>query len=220
VVLNYKRLYEFRSKNIKLASRQVVWNAIASDVYKKMGEPERVLDPAAGRREFINAIPSKIRYVIDLVQYDDIDDGEDSVSVTIGNVFDVDLPQAYFDGVFISNFLEHLSSPDEVAVLLQKMYDSMMPGGRIAILGPNFKYAYREYFDCADHILALSHIAVEEHLYAANFTLLMTVPRFLPFSFRGMFPISSLLTKLYLRIVFVQKLFGKQFLVIAQKPER
>ena len=42
----------------------------------------------------------------------------------------------------------------------------MEPGGTLAVLGPNFRYCHREYFDCADHNLALTHVAVAEHLHA------------------------------------------------------
>jgi hypothetical protein len=35
--------------------------------------------------------------------------------------------------------------------------------------------------------LALTHVAIEEHLYAAGFVPTKTVPRFLPYSFRGQF---------------------------------
>jgi hypothetical protein len=33
-----------------------VWSAIGDYVYERLGRPRRVLDPAAGRGEFINAI--------------------------------------------------------------------------------------------------------------------------------------------------------------------
>src|SRR5579863_10346665 len=61
----------------------------------------------------------------------------------------------------------------------------MRTGAKIAIMGPNFKYCAREYFDCADHTLALTHLAVEEHLYAANLLPVYTNPKYLPYSFRG-----------------------------------
>ena len=42
-------------------------------------------------------------------------------------------------------------------------------GGRIAIMGPNFRYCAGEYFDCADHTLIFTHRAIAEHVYAAGF---------------------------------------------------
>ena len=33
-------------------------------------------------------------------------------------------------------------------------------------MGPNFRYCSAEYLDCADHTLALTEMAIAEHLYA------------------------------------------------------
>ena len=60
----------------------------------------------------------------------------------------------------------------------------LKPGGKVDVLGPNFKYCASDYFDCADHILAMSHLAVAEHLFGAGFRVTDVIPRFLPFSFR------------------------------------
>ena len=82
---------------------------------------------------------------------------------------DAELPGEHFDGVFASNFLEHLYDQEAISQFLEKMHDSMAPGGRIAIMGPNYRYCSKEYWDCADHYVALTHVAIAEHLYAAGF---------------------------------------------------
>src|ERR1700731_3337116 len=74
----------------------------------------------------------------------------------IGDIMDAELPKCHFDGVFLSNFLEHLPSQDAVADVLGKLRGAMAPGGRIAGIGPNFRYCAREYFDCADHVVTLT----------------------------------------------------------------
>ena len=116
----------------------------------------------------------------------------------ISDIMDADLPADYFDGVWVSNFLEHLPDQNAVADLLGKLHAAMTVGGRIAIMGPNFKYCQREYFDCADHTVILTHLAAAEHLYAAGFEIESVAPRFLPFSFRGVLPPSPRLTRAYL----------------------
>ena len=45
-----------------------------------------------------------------------------------------DLPKNHFDGVFVSNFLEHLLSQEQVAEFLGKMHGHLKPGGRIAVM--------------------------------------------------------------------------------------
>lgn len=214
--LNYQRLYEYRFRDVDQAGRERVWREIARYIHRRMGAPARVLDPAAGRGEFIMAVPAAERWGVDLVSHGDAEKA--GVRMIISDIMDADLPDDYFDGVFVSNFLEHLADQDAVADVLARLSRAMRPGGRIAIMGPNFKYCAREYFDCADHTVILSHIAVEEHLYAAGFQLDAVHPRFLPYSFRGVLPPSARLTKTYLGNQLLWKVLGKQFLVIASKP--
>jgi hypothetical protein len=135
----------------------------------------------------------------------------------VADVRTAELPSNYFDGIFVSNFLEHLLSQEDVAAFLTKMHGLATPGASIAVMGPNFKYCSREYFDCADHTLALTHVAVAEHLYAAGFEIQVIHPRFLPFSFRGLLPPSAKLTRAYLRWPPAWRFLGKQFLVLATK---
>ena len=68
----------------------------------------------------------------------------------MSDIFEADLPERHFDGVFVSNFLEHLPTQEHVAGSSSAMRATMAPGGRIAIMGPNFRYCANEYFDMAD----------------------------------------------------------------------
>lgn len=213
--INYERLYAYRFRDVDQAARQAVWREIARYVHERMGAPERVLDPAAGRGEFITAVPAAERWGVDLVRQGDIEAA--GVRMIIGDVMDADLPEGHFDGVFVSNFLEHLPSQDAVGAALGKLRGAMAPGGRIAVMGPNFRYCAREYFDCADHTVALTHVSMAEHLYAAGFEISAVIPRFLPYSFRGLLPPSPALTSAYLRTPALWRVLGKQFLLVARK---
>jgi SAM-dependent methyltransferase len=214
--VNYQRLYEYRFRDIDQTTRAEAWVEIAKHVHEELGRPERVLDPAAGRGEFINASPSPERWAVDQVAYEE-GTHDPAVNVMVSDIFEADLPAEYFDGVWISNFLEHLLSQEAVATFLEKMHASLRPGGRIAIMGPNFRYCANEYFDCADHTLIFTHVAIAEHLYAAGFEPMRIVPRFLPFSFRGRLPAGPGLIRRYLQTPQAWPLLGKQFLVIGQR---
>jgi hypothetical protein len=214
--IDYQRLYDYRFRGVDQASRQAVWNEIAAHLYQRMGSPAKVLDPGAGRCEFINAIPAAERWVVDLLDYGDYRDS--GVKAIYGSILDAPLPAGHFDGVFVSNVLEHMPDPDTIGTVLARLRVSMEPNGRLAVLGPNFKYCQREYFDCADHTLALTHVAVAEHLHAAGFEVTSVIPRFLPYSFRGLLPPSPPLTRTYLRFPALWRLLGKQFLVLGTKP--
>jgi SAM-dependent methyltransferase len=214
--MNFERLYAYRFRDIDQAARLRVWEAIAPHVHGLMGSPQTVLDPAAGRGEFIGSIDARERWAVDEVAYAEAEQTA-GVKVVTASIMDADLPSEHFDGVFASNFLEHLHSQEAIAQFLERMRDSMVSGGRIAIMGPNYRYCSKEYWDCADHYIALTHVAIAEHLYAAGFEPERVIPRYLPYSFRGILPPSPRLTGLYLRTPPAWKLLGKQFLVIGRR---
>jgi SAM-dependent methyltransferase len=214
--VNYQRLYEYRFKDVDQGVRAATWVPIAEHVYDLMGRPSSVLDPAAGRGEFINAVPASERWAVDAVAYEE-GTHDDGVNVVVSDIFDADLPEAHFDGVFISNFLEHLLSQEQVATFLEKMHTVMAPGGRIAVMGPNFRYCANDYFDMADHTLIFTHRAIAEHLYTAGFEVERIVPRYLPYSFRSRLPASAGLTRRYLRTPVAWRVLGKQFLLVGRR---
>jgi Methyltransferase domain len=214
--MNYERLYEYRFRDIDQKRRDEVWDGVAPMVHELLGRPERMLDPAAGRCEFINAVPSEERWAVDAVAYEQ-GVAREGTKLIVSEIMNADLPRDYFDGVFVSNFLEHLLSQEAVAAFLEKMHASMSPGGRIAVMGPNFRFCSREYFDFADHTVILTERGVEEHLYAAGFEIIKVHPQFLPFSFTGRLPSHPALVRAYLRLPIAWRILGKQFLAIAER---
>ena len=214
--MNYERLYSYRFRDIDQRSRESVWAEIAPHVHGLMGSPQTVLDPAAGRGEFIGSVPAKETWAVDEVSYPEASHKPDTRVIT-APIMDADLPLEHFDGVFVSNFLEHLRDQEAIASFLERMRDTMVSGGRIAIMGPNVRYCPGEYWDCADHYVPLTHVAIAEHLYAAGFEPERVIPRYLPYSFRGILPPSRTLTRLYLRAPAAWRLLGKQFLVTGRR---
>jgi len=217
--MNFERIYQYRFQNVDKAKKQVVWKAVAEFIFQKLNRPAKILDPAAGLCEFINNVPSEEKWAVDMFA-DFLDKhAANNVKKVIGNSLEISLPENYFDGVFISNFLEHLNSQEEVASLLEKLFRSMKKGGRIAVIGPNFKYCTNEYFDFADHTVILSELGLAEHLYGAGFEIREMHPRFLPLSFRsnGLLPVNKLTVGTYLNMPFAWRFMGKQFLLVAEK---
>jgi SAM-dependent methyltransferase len=215
--MNFDRIYEYRFQGIDEEKKKITWEEISNYIYNRLSQPKRLLDPAAGKCELVNSIKSEERWAVDLNDYFIRKYAADGVKIVVGDIFKVDLPDAYFDGVFISNFLEHLNSQEEVATLLEKMYKSLRPGGKIAIMGPNFRYTYRSYFDFADHTVILTELGLAEHLYGAGFEIESIHPKFLPLSFRGGMPVSRFLVRTYLSLPLAWRILGKQFLLVATK---
>jgi SAM-dependent methyltransferase len=165
--------------------------------------------------EFINNVPSAERWTVDpnaelVRKYAD-----KNVKVVTGNA--TDAPTEYFDLVFVSNYLEHLDSQKDVAVFLSQMFEVVKAGGYICVMGPNFRVAWREYFDFADHTVCLTELGAAEHIIGAGFTLKKVIPRFLPLSFRGRLPANKILIQAYLNMPVAWRFFGKQFLIVGRK---
>lgn len=214
--MNYDRIYEYRFRDVNQEKKLKTWKIISSFMERQLNYPQRMLDPAAGNCEFINNVQAPERWAVDMNPMTQTK-AAPGVKVLICDTMAADLPDNYFDGVFISNFLEHLDSQQQVASFLEKTHRCLRPGGRIAIMGPNFKYTYKDYFDFADHTVILSELGVVEHLYGAGFSIRKVYPRFLPLSFRGRLPVTDGLVKTYLNMPIFWSLFGKQFLVIGEK---
>ncbi|MBD2722510.1 class I SAM-dependent methyltransferase [Hymenobacter armeniacus] len=218
--MNYGRIYQYRFQSTNETKKKVVWTALATWLYHGyLNRPGRVLDLAGGLCEFINAIPAAEKWTIDLSEAFIREHADPGVHVLVGNNLEVEIPENYFDGIFVSNFLEHLETQKEVAIFLERMYASLKKGGRIVVMGPNFKHTYKEYFDFADHTVVLTDLGVAEHLHGAGFTVLKSIGRFFPLSFRsGSFlPVTPLTVKTYLHTPLAWRVMGKQFLVVAEK---
>ena len=215
--MNHQRIYEYRFRNISDKRKAAVWRNVATHIKTFMPGAEKILDPCAGRCEFVNHVKAPEVWAVDREQ-EFVRIARPGVKTIAGDIFDIQLPEAYFDGIFVSNFLEHLDNAEQAARFLRKMHAAISPGGRLVIMGPNFKHCAGNYFDCSDHKLILSHPAVEELLYSENFALLKSHPRYLPYSFQSRLPVFSILVKLYLKFPPVWRLFGKQFLIVAEKP--
>ena len=215
--MNYQRIYEYRFKDVDLSKKNLVWREVAQYISALTNQPQIVLDPAGGMCEFINNISASEKWTIDLNEEFVRKYAEKSIKIIVGENLKVDLPENYFDLIFISNFLEHLHTQDEVAEFLAKMHGAVKTGGHIVVMGPNFKYAWKEYFDFADHTVCLSELGVSEHIVGAGFDIVKIFPRFLPISFRGRLPVNKFLVKSYLKMPFFWNFFGKQFLIVGKK---
>src|SRR5262249_22974007 len=149
----------------------------------------RVLEIGAGYCEFINHTAAAERVAIDLNPETRL---HAAPEVTVHEVAAEDLttavPSAHFDVVFMSNFLEHCRSRDQLLAVLRAAATALKPRGHVLILGPNFRYCYRAYYDYFDHHLALTDKAVVEALHLTGFIVEVAMPRTLPFTFRSRLP--------------------------------
>ena len=86
----------------------------------------------------------------------------------------------------------------------------------MVILQPNFRYAFREYFDDFTHKTIYTDVGLADYLRAQGLEVTLVKPKFLPLSIKSRFPVSSLLIRAYLLSPF--KYQGKQMLISATFP--
>ena len=82
---------------------------------------------------------------------------------------------------------------------------------------PNYRYAYREYFDDYTHVSVYSHVSLTDFLLANDFEIIEVRPRFMPLTIKLNLPVWPILIRMYLRSPI--KPLGKQMLVTA-RPRR
>lgn len=217
--LDIERLYQHRFPEEMLAQRAAVWKILCRQWFARYIAPEaRVLEVAAGYCEFINNIEASERVTVDLNPQTRNHAAPDvAVHETAAERLAEVVPHAYFDAVFMSNFLEHCRTREEMLAVLHAAATVLKPGGRLLILGPNFRYCYKQYFDYFDHRLPLTEKAVVEALQLVGLKIELVKPRTLPFTFRGRLPSWPWLVHLYLRLPFLWHVFGAQFFIVSRK---
>ena len=211
-------LYERRFADVSQRQRAALWEVLCRVWLQRFVAPQdTVVDLGAGFCEFINTIRCGTKIAVD-AKPNLRERAGPGVHVVIGEIPRVlaDIPDASANVVFCSNFFEHMTSKDLLLATLGEAHRVLKPSGRILILQPNVRYTFREYWDFFDHHVALSHESLAEALGIIGFEVELMRPRFLPYTTRSRVPQSPWILRLYLAIVPLQWIFGKQMLVVAR----
>lgn len=193
--------------------REVLWKVLCSSYFQALIAPEHcLLELGAGYAHFINNIRCARRIAVDswdgLVQH-----VQRGVVAHIGSVTDLSfLEDRSVDFVFASNLFEHLTQT-ELATVLGVLRTKLKPGGTLNILQPNYRFAYKEYFDDYTHVAVYSHYSLCDFLSHQGFRVIDCKPRFLPLTVKSRLPVWPILIRLYLALPL--RPMGKQMLVRA-----
>jgi SAM-dependent methyltransferase len=193
--------------------RDVLWRSLWRFYFCKIILPtDCVLDLGCGYGDFINNVVSRRRIAVD--SWEQFPEYVDPlVERVVGSVTELDFIETEsINFAFASNIFEHLSQAD-FARVLNILQTKLTKGGTLNILQPNYRYAYREYFDDYTHVSVFSHISMADFLEANGFDVLDIRPRFLPLTVKSRLPISPFLIKAYLASPI--KPFAKQMLIRA-----
>lgn len=197
--------------------REVVWRILCESFFSRLIKPDfHVLELGAGYGHFINNIHCKRKTAVD--QWAGMSEYmRPEVTAHVGTVTDLTfVADNSVDFVFASNLFEHLTQ-DEFAATLSEVRRVSKPGASLNILQPNYRLAYKEYFDDYTHCSIYSDLSLCDFLAVHGFQILESIPGFLPFSIKSSkAPVRPWLIKLYLASPW--KPFAKQMFVRANPP--
>jgi 2-polyprenyl-3-methyl-5-hydroxy-6-metoxy-1,4-benzoquinol methylase len=213
-----QELYEARFDQREMVAKQAIWNEIAAYLQRYVDPNHPVLDLACDQGHFVRAIRASERWATDIRDMrsalpEDIRFIQSSGLDLVGVV-----PSGYFGTVFMSNYLEHLESPDAVVRQLNVARELLAPGGRVVILQPNIRLVGPRYWDFIDHKVALTERSLTEAAELAGFRTDRVITRFLPYSTKGRLPSAPALVRAYLAFPPAWWILGKQTLYIGSRP--
>jgi SAM-dependent methyltransferase len=200
------------------AYRNRVWEVLTRDFFSRWVPPDStVLDLGCGYGEFINNIAARSKFAMDL--------NPDAASRLKAGVQFIHqdcstpwpLPENSLDVVFTSNFFEHLPDKECLSRTLRHALRSLKAGGRLIAIGPNVKYLHGEYWDFYDHHVYLTETSLGEALEIEGFEIEVIKPQFLPFTMVKAPEYPMVFVNLYIRLPFLWRLKGRQFLIVARK---
>jgi SAM-dependent methyltransferase len=195
--------------------RAALWTHLTPYLQQYVKPTDAVLELGAGYCYFINNVSAARRVAVDhasdLIEW--AGPGVEAHATDAIEYLDR-LPTGEFDFVMASNFLEHFGWPD-----LERMMDliirALKPGGRLALIQPNFRLAPGRYFDDYTHRTAFTDVSLSDWLVSKGLHIKKVEARFLPLTIKSGIGHLSGLIPLYLRLPW-RPLAGQMF-VLAEK---
>jgi SAM-dependent methyltransferase len=216
--LDLQRIYQRRFAETA-AYRNLVWQELTKSFFNRwIGSEDAVLDLGCGYGEFINNVRVKTKWAMDLNPEAPRHLAKDVTFLHQDCSSPWPLPEGSLDDVFTSNFFEHLPDKECLKRTLREVLRCLKPGGRIIALGPNIKYLAGQYWDFFDHHVALTELSLTEALEVEGFVVEQATARFLPYTMVDAPQYPLFFLRLYLMLPQLWWIKGRQFLVIARKP--
>jgi len=198
--------------------RPIVWREVVRYLKPWIAGRARALEIGAGYCSFINEISAKERTAMD---QDPVvkEHAHEGINVVVSDLREGLKGIGPFDLVLASNLFEHFTT-EEFELLIKSVKEVLVSGGRLIAIQPNFRFAFREYFDDYTHKKIFTDEGLCGALEAEGFRIVRREARFLPFSLKsspGLMPESllPLIVRLYLASPWRPK--AGQMLIVAEK---
>jgi SAM-dependent methyltransferase len=214
-----EKLYSTRFAG-KTDYRNRVWQILTREFFSRWVKPtDTILDLGCGYGEFINNVRGAKKFAMDLNP-----STKNQLNADI-EFLEQDCSQPWpleansLDVIFTSNFFEHLPSKHVLQATVLEAFRCLKPNGRLIALGPNVKYLAGEYWDFFDHYIPITEMSLSELLSLSGFRIEKSIARFLPYTMSLGHEPALWKLRVFLKYPIVWRFFGRQFLVIGQKPE-
>lgn len=214
-----RAIYEQRFDKAAERRKLAMWREVVQAIGRFTPLTGKILDIACDQGYFIRNVTAADRWASDLRDLS----GTFGTDIRFVQVDGLRLTSAVpldaFDVVFMSNYLEHLQSPDAVIEQLRQARAVLRPGGRAIILQPNIRFTGGAYWDFIDHRTPLTERSLAEACAIAGLRVDRTIVRFLPYTTKSRMPQHPLLVRAYLRMPLAWRLLGQQTLMVASRPD-
>jgi SAM-dependent methyltransferase len=211
-------IYDARFDDRERRTKSLPWAEVVRYLRRFIDADRPVLDVACDAGYFIRHVHAAERWATDIRDVSaDLPSGVRFVQADGLSLGDV-LPNAHFGTIFMSNYLEHLASSDEVVRQIRVVRDLLAPGGRLIVVQPNIRLTGAAYWDFIDHHVPLTERSLVEAGDLAGLRTVRLVTRFLPYTTKSRLPQTSGLVRLYLALPLAWRLLGKQTLYVAERP--
>jgi len=196
--------------------RESVWRVLVHDFFQQYVRPDDVvLDMPCGHCAFINNVVCARKIGVDL-NPDAVKYAGPDVEYMTADSTDTMLDDASVDTIFISNFFEHLTRASLLQTIME-CHRILRSGGRVLVLQPNIRFAYRDYWMFLDHITPIDDRMLEEAFELNGFVLRKRILRFLPYTAESRLPRADFLVRLYLRVPIAWRILGKQSFLVFER---
>lgn len=199
--------------------RRRLWPVLYRYLFRfYIDDNDTVLDIGSGYGDFINTCHAKYRIAIDRWASAKSWLSPNVAFIEADVTKPLPLPDGVVNAVFASNLLEHLTTSD-CATLVSEIHRVLTNSGRLIILQPNFRTAYRHYFDDYTHVSIWTDQSLCDLLRAHNFKISVVEPRQLPLTVKSRLPAWPLLVRVYLRSP-IRPMSGQMLIVAVAEGTR
>ena len=218
-----KKIYNRRFNKVKYSAANLdnTWDILVKKVFQKyIHSSATVLDLGTGNGKFIMRVNAMKKHAVDI--NGDASDYFSGTDVKFYKSSSVTLPMIEdnsHDVVFTSNMLEHLRNYEELFATLREVFRILKKNrnSTLIIMIPNGNKVGSKFYDFIDHTLNLTDKSLIEVLEIENFTIVESIPGFLPYTAQnGKFKVPKWLIYFYILLPIRNRPFAGQMLLIAK----